>query len=287
MSAGSPPRAVDTMRGHEPVEVRSAPQVSVVVPCFNAAEFIGRTIGTVLSQTFTDLELIVVDDKSTDESAEIVRTYVRSDARVRLIEMPRNAGAPAVPRNAGVRAARADWVAFLDADDLWHPRKLELQMAAVKIHSASMCSSQMVDFRDERDIVVGTAPSHPAIRRVTLRQQLLKYRTPTSSIVIRRDLMQRFPFNEDLNYKAREDTDCFTRVHEYMPYSVKIVFPLVYYRQQASQISGNKWRMVRRHLQMLRKYRLASGRSLGVMAYVYTCTHFLASIYLRWIRHTL
>jgi teichuronic acid biosynthesis glycosyltransferase TuaG len=145
----------------------------------------------------------------------------------------------------------------------------------------------MRDFRDEREIVVVPPPVQPRIERITLTQQLLKYRTPTSSIVARRELLLRHPFNEDLSYKAREDTDCFIRVHEDMPFSIKIAHPLVFYRQQASQISGNKWKMVARHLAMLKKYRFKSGQGLGVMAYVCTLTHFLASIYLRLLRRRL
>lgn len=259
----------------------------MIVPCFNAARFIGKTIESVLAQTYSTFELIVVDDKSTDESVQIVESYARTDPRVRLIQMPRNAGAPAAPRNAGVAAATGEWVAFLDADDLWHRRKLGLQMQALAEHAALMCSTQMKDFRDEREIVIEAPPARPRVERITLTQQLLKYRTPTSSIVARRDLMLRHPFNEDPSFKAREDTDCFIRVHEDMPFSIKIAHPLVFYRQQASQISGNKWKMVGRHLSMLKKYRLRSGKGLGVMAYVYTLTHFLASIYLRLIRRKL
>jgi teichuronic acid biosynthesis glycosyltransferase TuaG len=261
--------------------------VSVVVPCFNAEAFIGRTIESVLAQTYQSFELIVVDDKSTDASAEIVRSLALLDDRVRLITMPSNAGAPAAPRNVGVVAARGEWIAFLDADDLWHPRKLELQMKALSHFDALMCSTRMKDFFNEAEIVVESIPPSLHLRRISFRQQLLKYRTPTSSIVIRRALMLQCPFNEDPSYKAREDTDCFLRVHEYMPFSLKIDIPLVFYRQQAAQISGNKWRMVSRHLAVLKKYRLASGESLGIMAYVYTLTHFASSIYLRWFRRTL
>jgi teichuronic acid biosynthesis glycosyltransferase TuaG len=117
--------------------------------------------------------------------------------------------------------------------------------------------------------------------------QLTKYRTPTSSIVVRRDLITRIPFNEDLRFKAREDTDCFIRAHEYMEDSVKLLFPFVLYRVQDSQISGNKLRMVRRHLDMLKRYRLRSGAGLGVKAYYFTLTHFVLSVYFRAFRRML
>lgn len=260
--------------------------VTVVIPCFNAARFIGRTIDSVLAQAYAELELIVVDDRSTDNSVELIRAYALRDPRVRLIERTRNAGAPAAPRNTGVAAAQGKWVALLDADDIWHPDKLRLQMQALREHHAKLCSTQMKDFRDEAQIVM-TEPRDPRVAHITLTQQLLKYRTPTSSIVVERELLLAHPFNEDLSYKAREDTDCFIRLHEYMEHSIKIEHPLVFYRLQANQISGDKWKMVSRHFAMLRKYRMKTGEGLGLMAYVYTATHFLASIYIRMIRHTL
>jgi teichuronic acid biosynthesis glycosyltransferase TuaG len=260
--------------------------VTVVIPCFNSARFIGRTIESVLAQTYARFELIVVDDRSTDGSVELVRGHARRDPRIRLIERTHNAGAPAAPRNAGVAAAKGRWVALLDADDLWHPDKLRLQMQALGEHRAKLCSTQMKDFRDEAQIVMAE-PRNPRVTHITLTQQLLKYRTPTSSIVVDRELLLAHPFNEDLSYKAREDTDCFIRLHEYMEHSIKIEHPLVFYRLQANQISGDKWKMVSRHFAMLRKYRTRAGKGLGPMAHVYTATHFLASIYVRMIRRRL
>jgi teichuronic acid biosynthesis glycosyltransferase TuaG len=271
----------------ERTQASSEPLVSVVVPSFNAAPFLESTLRSVLDQTHRNLEVIVVDDASTDGSADLVARIAETDPRVKLVCRTSNAGSPAAPRNQGVDAARGDWVAFLDADDLWHPRKLEIQLRVLASHGGVLCSTEMVDFRDDDEVVFDEPPSQPRVVHVTLRQQLVKYRTPTSSILARRDFMRRHPFNTDLSYCAREDTDCFIRVHEDMPFSVKVAYPLVRYRQQAAQISGNKWRMVGRHLGMLRKYRLRSGKPLGLMAYVYTATHFVSSLYVRGWRRRL
>ena len=260
--------------------------VSVVIPCYNAADFIAATLESVLAQTYRHFEVIVVDDCSKDSSVEIIRRYVGQDSRVTLIQMERNAGAPAGPRNRGVRDARGEWIAFLDADDLWHPRKLEHQMAAIRSTGARMCSTSMKDLLPGQAVVFSD-PNEPGISRITLSMQLFKYRTPTSSIVVRRELMLVNPFNEDLQFKAREDTDCFIRMHEYMDCSVKVMFPFVLYRVQQAQISGNKLKMVGRHLNMLKKYRLRSGEGLGLRAYVYTFTHFLLSVYYRSFRKEL
>jgi teichuronic acid biosynthesis glycosyltransferase TuaG len=268
------------------VPTQACEAVTVVIPCYNAAKFIGATLDSVLVQTHRNVEVIVVDDKSTDSSAAIVREFAGRDKRVVLIEMQKNAGAPAAPRNTGVRAARSPWIAFLDADDLWHPRKLEFQMRALSGTGARVCSTQMRDFHSG-DMVEYGDPTGSTTSRINLRMQFVKYRTPTSSVVVEREWMLAHPFNEDLSFKAREDTDCFIRVHEYFDYSIKLEFPFVWYRLQDAQISGNKWKMVSRHLNMLKKYRLRSGAPLGLKAYYYTFTHFTLSIYYRMFRKML
>src|SRR5262249_5957863 len=94
--------------------------ISVVIPTFNSAEFVGGAIDSVLAQTFCEWELIIVDDGSSDEGASIVRRY--RDPRISLIQQP-NSGVSAA-RNRGILAARNDLVALLDADDLWMPDHL-------------------------------------------------------------------------------------------------------------------------------------------------------------------
>jgi teichuronic acid biosynthesis glycosyltransferase TuaG len=257
--------------------------VSVVIPCHDSARYIGATLESVLAQTYRNIEVVVVDDGSADATVAVVTDHAARDRRISMVQLPRNHGAPAHPRNIGVKVATGAWIAFLDADDLWHPRKLEYQMNVLAQTGARMCSTEMRDFRS-MDEVVMTDPASVRTQRISLRMQLMKYRTPTSSIVVERMWMLEHPFNEDPHLKAREDTDCFIRFHEYAQYSVKLGFPFVFYRLHGAGISGNKLRMVARHFHMLRKYRLRSGRSLGIGAYFYTLTHFVVSIYLRFFR---
>src|SRR5690606_10598745 len=100
--------------------------VSVIVPAFNAAGYIEDTCLSVLAQTYTALELIVVDDGSTDATANIVAAIAESDRRVRLLRQQNSGVANA--RNAGIAAASGEFVAPLDADDIWDPRKIERQV---------------------------------------------------------------------------------------------------------------------------------------------------------------
>src|SRR6201994_3251093 len=102
-------------------------RLSVVIPAFNAATTIRAAVRSTLSQTMPVLEVIVVDDGSTDATAEVVAAM--EDPRVRLVS--RANGGPSAARNAGIAAARGEWVAFLDSDDLWLPRYVETATAAL------------------------------------------------------------------------------------------------------------------------------------------------------------
>lgn len=103
--------------------------VSVIMPSWNTAGFIAESINSVIAQTYKNWELIIVDDCSTDNTDEVVAAF--DDPRIRYLKNEKNSGA-ALTRNRAMREARGEWIAFLDSDDLWTPRKLEYQVAFMK-----------------------------------------------------------------------------------------------------------------------------------------------------------
>ena len=105
------------------------PTVSVVIPTYNRARFIEKAINSVFQQTYSDIEVIIVDDCSSDNTEQVIGAL--TDPRVRYIRHHVNKGAPAA-RNSGIRAAEGDYIAFLDSDDEWLPEKLEKQLAVMK-----------------------------------------------------------------------------------------------------------------------------------------------------------
>ena len=114
MPSGSPPQL---------------PDVSIVMPAYNAERTIAAAITSVLAQSFRNWELIVVDDGSLDATALLVREAARTDGRIVLINACKNSGRPSIPRNAALKRARGQYIAFLDADDVWHADKLQRQLA--------------------------------------------------------------------------------------------------------------------------------------------------------------
>lgn len=102
--------------------------ISIITPSYNSAGFILNTIRSVIDQTVSNWELIIVDDCSTDNSIEVIEGFVDKDPRIKLIQLTENSGA-AVARNKGIEAAKGRYIAFLDSDDVWSPDKLEKQLA--------------------------------------------------------------------------------------------------------------------------------------------------------------
>lgn len=112
------------------------PQVSIITPVYNAARWLPDTLESVRAQTLADWEHILIDDCSSDESVALIQAAAAADPRIHLMRMPRNSG-PAAARNFALKTARGRYLAFLDADDLWLPRKLELCLEWMRVHRYS------------------------------------------------------------------------------------------------------------------------------------------------------
>jgi succinoglycan biosynthesis protein ExoO len=104
------------------------PSITVLIAAYNAEGFVGRAVASALTQSLAPLEVLVVDDASTDDTVAVVRQLAGADSRVRLITLPQNGG-PSAARNAGLDAARGEWVAVLDADDAFMPQRLQTMLS--------------------------------------------------------------------------------------------------------------------------------------------------------------
>lgn len=134
------------------------PLVSVIVPAFNAVDTIDATLRSVRAQTYRQLEILVVDDGSHDATASVVEQHAKDDPRIRLIRQPN--GGVASARNRGIAEAKGDFVAPIDADDLWRPTKVEKEIAAMIAGGAQtgLAYSWQAEI-DEHDAVISTAHS--------------------------------------------------------------------------------------------------------------------------------
>ncbi|WP_139221857.1 glycosyltransferase family 2 protein [Algibacter lectus] len=120
--------------------------VTIITPMFNSEDFISETINSVISQTYKNWELILIDDCSSDSTLKIIQPFLEIHTNIKLLKNEVNSGA-AVSRNKGGQLAKGDYIAFLDADDLWHPKKLETQIAFMQKENChvSFTSYQLID----------------------------------------------------------------------------------------------------------------------------------------------
>lgn len=153
--------------------------VSIVVPVYNSNEFIRDTIENVLEQTYTNWELILVNDCSTDNSKKIIEEY-SSDRRIQLINNKKNSGA-AIARNRGIEFSKGKFIAFLDADDLWEKDKLEKQIKFMKEnkYDFTFTGYEFVNKEGKRTGKIVNVP-----RRMTYKQALKNTTIFTSTVIV-------------------------------------------------------------------------------------------------------
>ena len=132
--------------------------VSIVMPSWNTAKFIGKSIQCVVDQTYTNWELLIVDDCSTDDTDDVVKPFL-DDGRIKYFKNEKNCGA-ALTRNRALREAQGEWIAFLDSDDLWMPEKLEKQIEFMESHGyfLSFTEYEKIDEADEPLNIYVTGP---------------------------------------------------------------------------------------------------------------------------------
>jgi glycosyltransferase involved in cell wall biosynthesis len=187
------------------------PEVSIIIPTYNRAALIQETLDSVYHQSYTDYEIIVVDNGSHDNTEEVVR---KNRYPITFIQLE-DSGLPAVARNAGIRAAQGEYIAFLDSDDIWLPDKLASQVRMLKDHqeigflssNASVFCSKTPD-RTELFFKNRTIPPRP-----TLEYLLGDNIVITSTVLVRREILERSGiFSEDRRLRALEDYDLWLRI---------------------------------------------------------------------------
>jgi teichuronic acid biosynthesis glycosyltransferase TuaG len=167
--------------------------VSTIVPVFNAERWVEKSVRSALAQTYENLEVVAVDDGSTDQSTEILKRLALRFPRVRYYRLEENAGVT-VARNKALSVARGQYIAFLDSDDIWHPRKIELQLSAM-MSSGNALSYTAIEMIDEDDRMIKRVPLTKALADygLLLRNTIMA----TSSVVVDRKLTGDFSTSDD------------------------------------------------------------------------------------------
>lgn len=208
--------------------------VSILVPAWKSEDFITHTIKSVLSQTYTNWEMIIVDDCSPDRTSDIVNTYTQQDNRIKLVQLTKNSG-PAGARNKALEMARGRWIAMLDSDDIWLPTKLELQLTFHKSSNAiiTYTSYRRIDSTGEK---IGRLINIPSMLRYN--NLLGNTSIVTSTVLIDRSLCPQIYFKETYY----DDFVCWLDLLRGGGIALGIQEDLTRYRIVSGSVSRNKWR---------------------------------------------
>lgn len=224
-----------------------SPLISVIIPAYNAATYIERTLHTVLTQTYRQIEIIVVNDGSSDETEAIVLHMAKADARLRVISIPN--GGVARARNHGIALSRGGFVAFIDADDLWRADKLEKQLDQLNRHGPDYGAVYTLHYViDETDRVLRPGDSVVATGYILNRHLVLRLIGNGSTLLVRREalLSTRLfdPTYADDGIGGCEDLDLELQLAEKFKFAA-VPERLVGYRVYDGNMSSNRPRMAR------------------------------------------
>lgn len=212
--------------------------VSVIMPTYNASKYLADSIESILAQTYTNLELVITDDCSTDNTHSILEEYSRKDSRVKVEYLETNRG-PGIARNKSIERAKGRYIAFCDCDDRWFPDKLEKQIAHMTRKDCALCSSSYLICNENNEVTgINISPKH-----ITL--GMLKRDNKIGCLTAIYDI-------ERLGHKfympairKRQDWALFLNILKECQICFCLTEPLAYYRLRPKSVSSDKFSLVK------------------------------------------
>lgn len=240
--------------------------VTVIVPTYQAAPFLKKTLETVAIQTIKPVELIVVDDGSSDETVDVIMKFCKENLELQVRLLRETHRGPGAARNSGIKAAKTHWIAFLDSDDLWHPQKLEKMFAAIVDNPQSnfFCHNEYVRYLDGSEITVDYSDGFQVSQPIE-EQLYRKNYFSTSAVICCRELLEKWGgFDETLS--SAQDYELWLRISpDISPIFVTHILGTYIYRK--GNISTSKhWRRLVNRLRVKHKHR----KKVGSMLYIYS-----------------
>jgi teichuronic acid biosynthesis glycosyltransferase TuaG len=208
--------------------------ISIITPSYNSKRFIKETIDSVISQTYQNWEMIIVDDKSKDDSVEFIKDLIKDEGKIKLIVLDKNIGA-AMARNKAIDIAQGRYIAFLDSDDIWLPQKLEKQLSFMHNNNypISFTSYEIIDENSQLNNNIINSVKSLNLEQY-LKNTIIGFSTSMiDSVLIDKEI-------KFLNIRIRQDANLWVTLLKqgYMAYGIDEV--LAKYRVHSSSISANK-----------------------------------------------
>ena len=233
--------------------------VSVVIPTYNRSEPIQCAIQSVLDQTYSDLEVVVVDDRSNDNTVQIVEEYAQKDPRIRLLVHSERKGAQAA-RNTGIRAASGEWIAFLDSDDTWFPDSLELRLRLAREMGTKVVHSDWRVLNPPNVKVKSLKIPYP--QGQIYKEVLRKYGPVFPALLVCKESLARIGYLDE-EIVAFQEWDTAIRLAKYYEFSFLPKATFIYDCRHPDTISKNALRTAQGYEQVLTKHRWSILRYTG------------------------
>lgn len=247
--------------------------VSVITPVYNVERFIDRTLGSILKQSYKNIEILLIDDCSTDQSAEIIAQYIDKYSNIIYHKLEKNKGA-AVARNTAINLAKGRYVAFLDSDDMWCEGKVEKQLTYMKQNEAAI-SCTALDCIDENDISLNSVRN--VRERINYKFLLRNTMIATSTVIIDRNKTGDFQMPL---YRGGQDYATWLMLmrNGIICYGLNEV--LSHYRITNKSLSKNKWKSIKQVWQI----QTQDENICGVMAAINVCCFIVNSFIKHYIK---
>ncbi|WP_243033095.1 glycosyltransferase family 2 protein [Vibrio cincinnatiensis] len=242
--------------------------VSIITPSYNCDNYIFETISSVLSQTYAEWEMIIVDDCSTDNSVSVIKSHMEKDSRVKLIQLTENSGA-AVARNTAIEAAQGRYIAFLDSDDLWEPEKLATQISFMQKNDIAFSFSAYHKV-DQQGNNIGKV----AVPEKVIYQQLLKC-CVIGCLTAMYDTQKLGKIYMPL-IRKRQDFGLWLRILKKCDSAYGLNIPLAKYRIRKDSISSNKFKAAQYNWKLYREI-----ENLSLFQSIYYFSHYAINGVLR------
>lgn len=208
------------------------------MPAYNSGKFIAEAINSVISQTYQNWELLVIDDGSLDNTYKVISEFEKKDSRIKPLKNDRNMGVSAT-RNRGIELASGEWIAFLDSDDMWNPKKLEKQLEVAKKEAAEFIFTGSSYINEQGEYFKGLFEVPEKVTYKKLRNQNV---ISCSSVLVKKKYFKNIKMEKD---DMHEDYAVWLRILKLGIIAYGVNQPLITYRLSRNSKSGNKLKTVK------------------------------------------
>jgi len=222
------------------------PKVSIIIPAYNSGKYIDKTIKGIISQTYKDWEVIVIDDCSVDDTKEIVMKYQKTDKRIKYLQLDKNSG-PAMARNMGIEKSNSRYIAFCDSDDIWMPEKLEKQLSEMEISKSVICFTSYTKMSED-GVITKSIVRAPCV--VKYEDMLKSNYIGCSTAIYDTQICGKVYMP---NIIKRQDYGLWLKILKDGCLAIGLYDSYVYYRVRKGSVSGNKILAAKYHWKILRE----------------------------------